>query len=443
MPIYAGYFPQPGRWSSSVKLGGVNTPPIEYLVDPTLPSVGQDQNYPNRDFIVIPRSRLVSATPSTLTRLLPETQLTVSSGVDPLAAPSFAGGGNIPFGYAPFHIYRNFSGLPADRPLGVMHESIEVPYTTINESYNTSTNGGTRLVAGEWLMPYYGSKNTQAFTPKERGKLVRWVEKKVYMDTAAASAVIVLASAPFPAFLPRLLFAYNAAGGIVTSGATMAYSDSLQRWVATFTGAAQTVVYEYGASVNQRIGQVLGIEPVSTAGGINADNHDLSGWLKWVTDNFGAWDWPPIVNPHNFTSVTQEAVSISSTLHTGALANAFVIPTKPITVYVTGSVIDVTTGASTSLAGALSLADTLFFNDQSQGQYYDIDFLTGNITFAANVTVTTCKIDYFYETTFRDGMKYDSGIMGLSDGRDSGVIGLPPHLDVAGVLGALRVAILP
>jgi hypothetical protein len=33
--------------------------------------------------------------------------------------------------------------------------------------------------------------------------------------------------------------------------------------------------------------------------------------------------------------------------------------------------------------------------------------------------------------------------MGLTDGRDSGIIGLPPHLDVAGVRGALRIAVLP
>lgn len=438
--LYGGYVNQPGRWHSGVKLGGVNTPPIEFVIDDTLPALGQDQQYPNRDWIVIPRGRIVAPKPTTLTRLFGTTVVTLANGVDPKLTPSGLNG-TVPFGYAAYNLYRNFSGIPADKPLGVMHETIEVPYTTINEAYNLSTNGGTRLMVGEWLMPYYGINNGSGVVPKDTGKLVRWVEKKIYQDTlTTASGIAKLASAPFPAFLPRILMAWTADGTVVASGATLTYNNGDGKWWASFASVVSKVLYEYGASAAQKVGQCLGIEPVSTAGGVNATSHDIAGWLKWVTDNFSHWDWPPIMNVTPQTSVTDENVTLSS--NSGTLANNPVVPYKPVTVSVTGTITN-PDGTTTTIAGAMSLADSLFFNDQTQGQYYDIDFLTGVITFASNVSATSVKVSYYYETKFRDGLKYDAGILGLTDGRDSGITGLPPHLDIAGVMGALRVAILP
>lgn len=441
--IYGGFVPQPGRWHSGVKLGGVNTPPIEFLVDTRLPDLGQDQHYPNRDFIVIPRGRIVGPRPTDLTRQAGETVLTIATGVDPLNKPSFITEGVYPFGYAPFHIYRDFAGLPAERPLGVLHETIEVPYTVVNEAYNTNFNGGSRLKVGEWLMPYYGSANKQSGVPQDKGKLVRFVARKVWQTSVStASAQVELTNAPFPAFLPRVLIAFDGANVPVTSGATLTYSEQFAKWVASFGNAVKTVIYEYGADDCQRIAQCIGIEPVGTAGGINASNYEMSGWLKWVTDNFGAWDWPPILHVRPSTSVTNEVLSVDSN-NEATVANKPVVPFKSITITVTGTLTKID-GTTQSLNGeVLALVDDHFFNDYTQGALYDLDMLTGKVRFASNLSITAATISYSYETDFRDGIKYDRGMFNLTDGRDSGLVGLPPHLDVAGVRGAIRAMILP
>lgn len=442
--VYGGFVTQPAKWSANVKLGGVNTPPIEFVLDDTLPALGQDPNYPNRDWLVIPHGRIVAGKATDLTRLYGTTVLTVANGVDPKDAPSFATG-CVPFGYAPYNIYRNFPGLPADKPLGVKHETIEVPYTSINESYNTSSNGGTRLKVGEWLMPYYGSTNRKtSITPKDKGKLVRFVERRTFLTTvSSASANVLLDSAPFPAFKPKVLLAYTAAGAVdLTGTVSLTYNETYSKWEAVFGQAIKHVVYEYGAEDAQRIGQCIGIEPVGTAGGVNGSSHEMAGWLKWVTDNFGAWDWPPMVNVKNTTSVTAESVTISS--NTGTLANTRVVPFKTISVKISGSVVDAD-GTSTSYDGTteLPLADEMYFNDFTQGRDYDIDFLTGVITFRSNVTVYSCTVSYYYEADFDDGLKWDAGILGLTDGSGgSGITGLPAHLDISGVMGAMRVMIL-
>lgn len=435
--IYGGYLPQPGRWSANVKLGGVNTPPIEWIVDETLPVLGQDLHVPNHDWVVIARGRIVAPRATTLTRLDGRTVVTLANGVDPLDAPSTLTG-NVPIGYAPFHFYREFAGMPADRPTVALHETIELPYTAVNEAYNVSPN--TRLVVGECLMPYFGSNNSNDFIPADRGKLVRWVEKEMKVQSQTASAIVVLAEARFPAFKPHIIVAFTSIGLPIVSGATLSYNTDEDRWVATFSGPVESVIYEYGAGACQKVAQVVGIEPVGTAGGINATSHDLSGWLKWVTDNFGAWDWPPIMSVRPTSSAT-EALTISN--NAASITNKPIVPFKPITVTVTGTLTDPNTGTETTLTGSeLELADEIFFNDYTQGKYYDIDFLAGTITFASNLSVTAATISYFYENTFRDGLKYDAGILGLTDGRDSGIVGLPPHLDVAGVRGVLRVMIL-
>lgn len=443
--IYGGFLPQPGRWHSGVKLGGINTLPIECVVDETLPSLGQDFHFPNRDFVVIPRGRAIGARGTDLTRLLGTTVLTLATGVDPLAVPTGMPGqfpGNDPVGYAPFHIYRDFSGLPADKPVPVNHETIELPYTVINEAYNTAWNGGSRLLVGERVMPYYGANTS--FTPlaQDRGKWVRFVPRQVQTTIVSTpSGGIQLSRAPFPAFLPKVILAWTNTGAVLASGSTtVVYNSSFQLWVATFSQTnVQGVVYEYGASDAQAYGFIVGIEPVGTAGGINGTSHELGGWLKWVTDQFGLWEWPPIVGTRPFTQVSNEILSVTN--NTAVVANKPIIPYKALTITVTGTV-TASDGTVTTLNGStLSLADTQYFNDYSQGQYYDLDWLSGTLTFSSSISVTAATITYFYESNFREGLKWDSGIIGLTDGRDSGIVGLPAHLDVAGVRGVLRVAV--
>jgi hypothetical protein len=446
--IYGGFLPQPGRWHSGVKLGGINTLPIECVVDETLPSLGQDFHFPNRDFVVIPRGRVIGARGTDLTRLLGTTVLTLATGVDPLNVPSqlsslFQFAGNYPVGYAPFHIYRDFSGMPADKPVPVNHETTELPYTVINEAYNTSYNGGSRLLVGERVMPYWGSNIALNPAAQDKGKWVRFVQKQVWSDTyTTPSGGQQLTRAPFPAFLPKVIFAWTNTGAVLASGATsVTYNETFQKWCVTFSqNNVAGIVYEYGAADGMAYGFVAGIEPVGTAGGINSSSHELGGWLKWITDQFGLWEWPPITGTRPFTQVTNETLSVTN--NTAVVANKPIIPYKALTITVTGTV-RAADGTATTLNGAtLNLADTQYFNDYSQGQYYDLDFLSGTLTFSSNLTVTAATISYFYESNFKEGLKWDAGIIGLTDGRDSGIIGLPTHLDVAGVRGVLRVAVV-
>ena len=167
--VYGGFTPQPGRWGSGVRRGGVNAPALEMAIDNALPNLGQDLQLPGRNYVTIPRGRFVALQNTDLTRQFNTSVLTLANGVDPLNGPSFATG-NVPVGYAAFNMYRDFSGLPADKPVFARHELIELPYTAVNESQCLAANGGTHLQVGEYVMPYYGSATSPTATiPQDRG----------------------------------------------------------------------------------------------------------------------------------------------------------------------------------------------------------------------------------------------------------------------------------
>jgi hypothetical protein len=437
--------PNSQRFSAGHRLGQVAYTPIELDLDTSLPTLGQDanNNYLNRDYIVIPHGRIVGLRPRDLTDKDRKSILTMANGVDPLNAPTFAKYSSTPFGYAPYHLFKGFRGLPADAPLGVRHETISMPYTSANESYNLSTNGGSRLVVGEYVMPYYGSKDKQAANAVHTGKMVRYIGRHVIKTVAGTASAQVLLDAKFPAFLPTVLYAYDASGAVYTgTEPTLSYVEASGKWKATFATAVKGVVFEYGASDQQRIGQIMGIEPVGTAGGINGSTHEQTGWFKWVQTNYGAWEFPLILNRMASTAVTDEAVTVTD--NAGTLAYAPVIPFKTVTVKVTGTRYE-TDGTETALTDeVLTPMDEAFFGDVIRGTEYSIDILTGAIEFTGNLDVDSAKVTYSYEGDFRNGITWDAqGIFGLTDGSGpSGITGIQPHLDVVGVYGELRVAIL-
>lgn len=444
--LYLGaYGPNNQRWSAGVRLGQLAYTPIELEMDPTLPALGQDPNndYRNRDYVVIPRGRIVAVKSQDLTDQARKTVITMANGVDPLNKPSFADYASSAFGYAPFNLYRNLQGLPAETPLGVRHETIAMPYTSANEAYNDTSNGGSRLKVGEYVMPYYGSNSKQKQNYTHTGKMVRYVGRHVISTTVASASAIVLLDAKYPAFQPVILFAHKADASLVTSGATLTYDETAAKWKATFLDQVKTVVFEYGAANNQRIGQIMGIEPVKDAGGINSGaNHEMTGWFKWVQTNYGPWEYPLVLNRLKGTAVVDESVSVSN--NQGTLAGAPVQPFKTVTVKVTGTRYN-SDGTTTALSDTtLDPLDDQIFGDKIHGNEYDLDILSGVITFTGNLAVTGAKVSYTYETDFKTGIDWDGqGILGLTDGSGpAGIVGLPPHLDVLGVYGELRVAIL-
>lgn len=437
-----GYAPLPNyRWSANLEIGGIETAPIAWELDPTLPVLFQDPRVPNRDYVVVPKGRIIGAVPTTLTRQDGKTLITVANGVDPKNAPTFATG-SFPIGYNSFQLYRSFYGMPADMPLIARQRTIELPYTAINEAYCTDTNGGTHLVVGDRVMAYYGSADTAIPLYRDRGKPVRFVDRKTYIKTISpGSKEVALTDAPFPAFKPDYLCAFGASG-LVTEVPAIAYDEDNGRWKMTFTtNDVTSVIYEYGAADTQCVGFISGVEPVGTAGGLNASSHDLQGWLKWIIDQRDWSDFGPMLTPANATVVTEEVVTITDGL--GKLAHAPIFSTRAITVKVSGTLTLANGETQTLTLEALAplASPQTGVGDYTQGQYYSINMLTGDIQFTSDLTVTTCKVSYSYVTDYRNGMAFDQGIMGLTDGAQSGIKGLPVHLDVAGVLGVMRIEI--
>lgn len=119
------------------------------------------------------------------------------------------------------------------------------------------------------------------------------------------------------------------------------------------------------------------------------------------------------------------------------LANVPIAPWKAINVYVTGSLVAPDGTVTTLTSSTMSTAD-LPFVDYTLGQYYNVNPVTGDLFFSNNVTVSSVTVDYSYETSYRDGRLFNAGIIGLTDGRYSGIPGTPANLEVAGVVGSLR-----
>lgn len=408
-----GSQPFAGRvWTPGVKISGMNSPAEEWVVDPNLVPLGTDPRYPTTDQIVIPRGRILAVRPDT-TSYTGRAILTIADGTN-----------NKPGGYTEVNIFRQWEEKIQWMPSMSRHEFIEVPYVSaINGAYGVPA-GGDKITA------YYGSATSRTATPNDKGKIVKWVEKKLYAKTQAASALVELSAANLPAFTPRIVVAWDTATVITSGAVSVAWNNAFGCWVATFGETVTTVIYEFGQGPDQIAGEVIRVEPISAA-------HHLSGWLEWVTDNFLAWEYPPQLMRVPTTDVTNETPSTVTAGSWYRLANKPIAPWKPIVVTVTGSLV-APDGTVTSLSSTdLSTAD-LPFVDYTLGQYYNVNPVTGDLFFSSNVTVSSVVVDYSYETSYRDGRLFNAGIIGLTDGRYSGVPGTPANLEIAGVVGSLR-----
>lgn len=441
---YAGVFgPNREKFFGGTTVGEYRSAPLEIDIDEKLPSQGQDPNnhFNNQDYVVIPAGRIIGLKDDSLTSVAARCTGTLANGVSHLNAPSFAAYNSVPLGYAPQKYFKNYSGRPKEPVAAWRGDVIQVPLTAANEAYCTTNNGGVRLKVGDALMPYYGSANKQVQNYAHTGKLVRWIPRRTIIATTAASATIDLAEAPFPAFKPVILAAFDASGALVyTSANTLTYNEGTSKWRAVFAGAITTVLYEYGAQDAQRVGTALKIEPVGTAGGLNGSTHHLSGWLRWVSENFGN-ERLLLYERRGVTSVTNEVVNISSGV--GTLAYKVVVPYKPVTVTVTGTLYNDDGTTTTLTAKVLDPLDQDYLGNVIHGQYYDIDTETGRLVFTANIDVTNCTVSYSYETNYKNGLNWsERGILGLTDGSGgSNLVGLPADLDVVGVLGVLQAGI--
>lgn len=408
-----GSQPFAGRvWTPGVKISGMNSPAESWVVDPNLVPLGTDPRYPSSDQIVIPRGRILAVRPDT-TSYTGQAVLTIADGVS-----------NKPAGYTETNIFRQWEEKVQWMPSMSREEFIEVPYVaSVNGAYGVPA-GGDKITA------YYGSATSTTAVPNDKGKIVKWMEKKLYLKTSSASATVQLSAANLPAFTPRVIVAWNGTTLVDGSTVSVAWNPTFGCWVATIPGSATALVYEFGQSADQIAGEVVRVEPISAA-------HHLSGWLEWVTDNFLAWEYPPQLLRVPTTDVTNETPATITSGSWYRLANKPIAPWKSIVVTVTGTLVAPDGTVTTLTSTPLSTADMPFV-DYTMGQYYNVNPVTGDLYFASNVTVNSVTVSYSYETSYRDGRLFNAGIIGLTDGRYSGVPGTPANLEVAGVVGSLR-----
>lgn len=406
-----GSQPFAGRiWNPGTKISGMSSPAEEWIVDPTLPPLGTDPRYPTSDQIVIPRGRILAVRADT-TSYTGRAVLTIADGVN-----------NKPGGYTESNIFRQWEERLQWMPSMSRQEFIEVPYVaSINGAYGT-LSGGDKITA------YYGSATSRTAIPNDKGKIVKWTERTLYSQAYTASGSVPLSSANYSGFTPRVVMAWNGTS-IISSGA-VSYNWSGSYWIANFANTATAVLYTFGQSTDQIAGEVVRIEPISAS-------HHLGGWLEWVTDNFLAWEYPPQLMRVPTTDVTTETPTTVST-NWYRLANKPIAPWKAINVVVTGTLV-APDGTTTTLSSTtLSPATDIPFVDYTMGTYYNVNPVTGDLYISGNVTVNSITVDYSYETAYRDGRLFNQGIVGLTDGRYSGVPGTPANLEVSGVVGSLR-----
>jgi len=407
------------RWPTQIKLSGINAPAEQWVVDPSLPPLGTDPRYPTLDQIVIPRGRILAVRPAPY-NYGDYTVVTMADGVS-----------NRPIGYTQTNILRKHEQHIQWPPVVVKQEFIELPYiATVNDAYG-------QLQAGDRVTAYFGSMTSTTPNPMDRGRIVKWLPRRqVLLNHGSAATTIPLTAAVYPAFQPTVVATFNASGALVVTSVTLSWNSSAARWEATFGTAVQYVLYEFGQHADQIVGEVVRLQRIDQA-------HLMQGWLQWVTDNFAQWDYPPLAIRVPTSDVNNETPSVVVAGQQYRLLNRPVAFWKPIKVEIQGSYVNEEGNTISSGAGWLEMPlGSDWVANWSIGKYHSIDPWTGMLFFAGNVTVTAVRVSYSYETSYRDGRLWASGQIGLTDGSGgSGIVGMPPHLDVPNVAGAMRVII--
>lgn len=449
MALHAlGSRPMNQKWTPQLRISGVNAPAEEWLLDPALPPLGADPKFPN-DLVVIPRGRIVAIQPADYNATTAN-NATLSYNNGAYSENSYRsvitladGKNNTPFGYAAFNFFKHLPVTNQDAPTVAKYELIQLPYVAaVNDAYSSTVWGrSAKLQRGDKIMPYFGSVTSTIGAPQDKGKVVKWVPKQLYSDYATGAATgVVLDAATLPGITPRVVYA--ASGTAIYTGAapTVAWSASDGAWKATFETAVNHVIYEFGADYSQCIGEVVGLELINDG---SSNTHELDGWLKWVVDNFEAWQYPPILKIRPTSSTTETFAASDLTTNLVTLANHPIHPFRAITITVTGTLTELD-GTQTSLSGTtLSLANDAV-NDFTRGQYYEINPITGQLRFYGNLSLTAATVAYSYFAPYADGLAGfygGQGQVGLTDGTYSGVAGTPAELEVPSVAGVMRVAI--
>ncbi len=447
----------PGRvWRPKIEVSQDNVgmvPPEELIVDPYLPAVGLDPFDPAGP-IVIPRGRFVSigysgGRGSSSYRFLRtdsgKTTLTLHDGLN-----------LTPAGMSINQMYKESNEFMTDSNTVKFRKGFvaEVPFVTaINNAHGT-------LAAGDRVTGYWGSTTSTSLPSYlHRGKPVKWNARRMYSVTSSASSQIGLTAAIYPGVAPRVVTMFSSAGIVSTATATLSFDTNQAKWIATFSGTGSatitSVTYDYGQDEDQIAGEVLRIQSID-------DMLDRDDYLKWVEyapqDNL---NYPPAMRREPVTQVgTGSDPDVNSDWETPSTVTAgfsYRVDNYPVSIHYPflvafkGTLIDkegqTQTYTSWTILPYNALQDARGY---FTGLYHNVNHRTGVIELNSNITtVTAIKVLYSYITDPRDGASaWGEGIINLTDGRNLAVpsghtsaVGVPSHLNLADVVGAMRIIV--
>lgn len=434
------------RWAPQLVISGDVSPAEEFIVDPFLPPIATDALDPRRS-VVIPNGRLLAiGSVAGVGRGTNHHKFDFKGLPDGMGYKSWLtlhnGKDTNPCGISEYKMFKNWPEHPYNQPVTYRkHALCAVPYIT---TYNDATGV---LETGDRITGHYGSTtSTTLIIPTLVGKPVKWVEPKLYTAQNSAGTTIVLSGATYPGITPVLVAGVKGTSGFVQgSVGTVAYSAGY--WRATVASTTTDVIYSYGHSPDQIAGEVVRVENLS-----DMSQHD--SWLRWVEDNYGAWEAGPMLTRVPLTQHVAETVAFTN--NTATLPHVPIDFRQQITITVTaGAYTDAngsTVEASATPGGIVLSSDGGLFQDYSQGADYSLNFLTGQIVISSRwTTLTTVTVAWNYETGYEQGKLWGAGILNLTDGATSAAmlnpagvtgttpyLGLPSHLDIASVVGELR-----
>lgn len=433
----------PGRkWTPHIEVSPDNVgtvPPGAFKVDPFSPTLAVDPFDPAAA-IVIPTGRFVSIGFSG-GRGTGRYRMEINdTGRTPLTLHD---GWNLtPAGMSVNQMYKEMNEFMTDSNTVKFRKGFvaEVPYIL---SINNSYNGFGTLVSGDKLTGYYGSTTTTSVPSYlHRGKPVKWIAKRLYTATGAASTTVQLPAALYPGVTPRIVAAFSGSGGtqvqtgqsftngnypdrLANNYTTLVYSSTWAMWYVTFGSAVTEVWYEYGQDANQCGGEVHRIQSIQDM--INRD--DFLKWVEYAPQDY--LNFPPAQQRQNVTAVTQEAATLqASTTNIFRVANYPISIFHPVLVEVTNARIidkDGNDSGATAYASAYYALPNSTMLDARQyfnGLYHSINPRTGIIDLGTNITpitgsAVTVRVTYSYITSPRDGaVLWGGGIIGLTDGRN-------------------------
>lgn len=425
-----------------------------YFLDLILPSQGV-QPHPESleiDHVIIPRGRFVGP--------MARSMSATGSGILTIAD----GWNTLPLGMTFENVLRSTSQpRPTQLPRWKKAGYMAVPYLqAVNDAYGA-------ISEGDYVTAHYGATtNAVGFAYEDRGKPVKWIEKKVYWDVVASALTVSLVNATLVGVRPVVTAGVTAAG-VVTPVVSTQYDDILNVWTATFGAAVVSVMYTHGQSPRM-IGGVVGrLMQVSST-------YEQEGWLKWVETDYLAnplfmpqtFDYPTQTvgfdTSGNFSLGVSETPVATSSANVFSLANGRIAPHKKIVVYVvTGSIMGLD-GALTNISGQpLTLDPATYFENYSVGQYYRVDIGLGKLLISdairrvdgSAIQASDLRVAYYYAFKYEYGrlnhLGGGVGQRGLTDGRFTGIPGVPTHLEraaadrryvnAAGAFGEMRIVI--